>query len=171
MKTILVTFFCILAAFAFGQAKDDTTYLKQQAKTYLTKMYIKKQYDSAVAMWDKRVFLEMEDFYSKRNQGHLTDTILYNRVKADVKKYYAQLKGFSVDKFLKTTVEMDSGYKMGYVFYQFTQTLKGKETNQTMLVFISKDNGKTWAIQDWLVKWIADQVDKKTTLTRRRSTI
>jgi hypothetical protein len=162
MKTILLSFFCILTTVAFGQATDDTTFLKQQAKVYLTKMYIKKQYDSAAAMWDKRVFLEMEDFYNKRNQGHLTNTVLYKRVKADVKKYYARLTKFSIDKFLQSTVEMEGGYKMGYVFYQFTQTLKGKRTtDRTMVVFISEDEGKTWVLQDWTVKWIADQVDKK----------
>ena len=162
MKTILIIFFCFLTSLAFGQANDDKTFLKQQAKEYLTKMYIKKQYDSASAMWDKRVFLEMEDFYKKRNQGQLTDTVLHERVKADVKKYYARLTKFTIDKFLQSTVEMDNGYKMGYVFYQFTQTLKGKRTtDKTMLVFISEDEGKTWVVQDWTVKWIADQVDKK----------
>lgn len=162
MKTILISYLCILTSIAFGQTNDDTTFLKQQAKAYLTKMYIKKQYDSAAAMWDKRVFLEMEDFYNKRNQGHLTDTVLYKRVKADVKKYYAWLTKFTIDKFLQSTVEMENGYKMGYVFYQFTQTLKGKRTtDKTMLVFISEDEGKTWVLQDWKVKWIADQVDKK----------
>jgi hypothetical protein len=162
MKTILLILFCFFGTFAFGQAKGDTTYLNQKAKEYLTKMYIKKQYDSASAMWDKRVFLEMEDFYNKRNQGHLTDSILYNRVKADVMKYYAQLTMFSIDKFLGSTLEMNSPYKMGYVFYEFTQTLKGKRTtDKTMLVFISEDDGKTWVLQDWTVKWIADQVDKK----------
>jgi hypothetical protein len=106
--------------------------------------------------------LELEDFYNKRNQGHLTDTILYNRVKADVKKYYAQQSKFSIDRFLQSTIETDNGYKMGYVFYQFSQTLKGKrKTDKTMLVFISEDEGKTWVLQDWTVKWIADQVDKK----------
>ena len=162
MKTILISVLFTLTASVYGQAKNDTAYLKKQAKTYLTMMYVKKQYDSASTMWDKRVFLEMEDFYNKRNQGHLTGTILYNRVKADVKKYYAKLNKFSIDKFLGTTVEMDNGYKMGYVFYQFTQTLKGKrKTDKTMLVFISEDEGKTWVLQDWTVKWIADQVDKK----------
>jgi hypothetical protein len=162
MKTFLLNLFCILTTLAFGQAFDDTTYLKKQAKAYLTKMYIKKQYDIASAMWDKRMFLEMEDFYNKRNQGHLNDTILYNRVKADVKRYYAQQSKFAIDKFLQSTVETDNGYKMGYVFYQFSQTIKGKrKTDKTMLVFISEDEGKTWVLQDWTVKWIADQVDMK----------
>lgn len=116
-------------------------------------MYIQKQYDSASAMWDNRVFLEMQDFYNKRNQIHLTDTALHTRVKSDVNKYYAQLNKYSIDKFLGTTVEIDNGYKMGYVFYQFTQTLKGKrKTAKTMLVFISEDEGKTWMLQDWTVK-------------------
>ena len=122
-------------------------------------MYISKKYDSACDLWDKRVFLEMEDFYNKNNQGHFTDSLLFNRVKSDVHKYYSQLKAFSIDKFLGTTIEMDNGYKMGYVFYEYTQTYKEKtQTNKTMLVFISEDKGKTWLIQDWLVKWIADQV-------------
>jgi hypothetical protein len=162
MKRFLISFFCILTIIAFGQEKEDTSFLKQQAKAYLTKMYIKKEYDSASTMWDKRVFLEMEDFYNKRNQGRLTDTVLSKRIKADVKKYYARLTKFTIDKFLQSTVEMDNGYKMGYVFYQFTQTLKGKRiTDKSMLVFISEDEGKTWLLQDWTVKWIADQVDKK----------
>jgi hypothetical protein len=162
MKTIFFSFFCTLSLYACGQVMDDTTHLKQQAKVYLTRMYIKQQYDSASAMWDKRVLLEMEDFYNKRNQGQLTDTVLYNRVKADVKKYYAQLTKFSIDKFLGSSVEMDNGYKIGYVFYQFTQILKKKRmTDKAMLVFISEDEGKTWVIQDWRVKWIADQVNKK----------
>lgn len=125
-------------------------------------MYVKKQYDGASAMWDNRMFLEMEDFYKKLGQGHLTDTVLYKRLKADVNKYYSRLTSFSIDKFLQSTVELDNGHKTGYVFYQFTQTLKGKQkTQKTMLVFISADEGKTWVIQDWTVKWIADQVDKK----------
>ena len=162
MKTILTSFFCILTIVAFGQAMGDTSYLKQQAKVYLTKMYIEKQYDSASAMWDKRVFLEMEDFYKKRNQGHLTDTVLYNRIKVDVKKYYEQQSAFSIDKFLRSSIENENRYRFGYVFYEITQTLKGNpKTFKSMLVFISEDEGKTWVVQDWTVKWIADQVDKK----------
>jgi hypothetical protein len=113
-------------------------------------------------MWDKQVLLEMKDFYNKRKQGYLTGQVLYDRIKSDVKKYYTQQSGFSVDRFLRSTIETDNGYKMGYVFYQFTRTLKGKrKTDKTMLVFISKDDGKTWVLQDWTVKWIADQVHKK----------
>jgi len=161
MKTILISFFCILTNIAFGEAKEDTTVLKHQANIYLTRMYVKKQYDSASVMWDKRVLLEMRDFYNKRNQGQLSDKVVSNRVKADVKKYYARLTKFSIDKFLASTVEVDKGYKMGYVFYQFTQTLKGKKTtDKAMLVFISEDDGKTWLLQDWTVKWIAEQVNK-----------
>ena len=125
-------------------------------------MYIEKQYDSASVLWDKRVYLEMEDFYKKNNKGHLTDTTLFKKVKSDVYKYYAQLHKFTIDSLLGTTVEIDNGYKMGYVFYQYTHTLKDKTTsNKTMLMFISEDNGKTWVLQDWTVKWIADQVVKK----------
>lgn len=98
MKTILTGFFCTMITFASGQTKVDTTYIKLQAKVYLMKMYVSRQYDSASAMWDKRMFLEMKDFYKKNNQRHLTDTLLYNRVKADAKKYYAKLTNFSIDK-------------------------------------------------------------------------
>jgi hypothetical protein len=162
MKTTLFTFFCICTSLTFGQAQDDTTCLKQQAKAYLTLMYIKKQFDSASSMLDKRVFLEMKDFYNNKKQGYLTGKVLYNRIKSDVKKYYTQQSGFSVDKFLRSTIEIDNGYKMGYVFYQFTRTLKGKrKTDKTMLVFISEDDGNTWVLQDWAVKWIADLVNKK----------
>ena len=162
MNIILLSFFCVCTSLAFGQAQDDTTCLKQQGKTYLTLIYIKKQYDSASSMWDKRVFLEMKDFYNKNNQGHLTGKVLYDRIKSDVKKYYTRQSRFSVDRFLQSTIETDNGYKMGYLLYQFTRTFKGKQkTDKTMLVFISEDDGKTWVLQDWTVKWIAEQVHKK----------
>lgn len=158
MKTIIIIFFSIFTTSAIGQPMEDTTYLKQQASAYLTKMYIKKQYDSASMMWDRRVFLEMADFYQK-NQEHLTETILHNRVKADILKYYAQLDEYTIDKFLGATIEVEDGNKIGYVFFQYSQTLKGQRTtDKTMLVFISEDQGKKWVIQDWTVKWIADQV-------------
>lgn len=161
MKPIIISFLCILSSVAFGQASDDTSFLKQHAKAYLTKMYIERQYDSASTMWDKRMYLEMEDFYRKRDQGNLADSALYKRINDDVKKYYARLTEFSIDKFLQATVETAGGYKIGYVFYQFTHTVGKKRTaDKTMLVFISEDEGKTWFVYDGKVKWIADQVDK-----------
>jgi hypothetical protein len=57
---------------------------------------------------------------------------------------------------------MNNEYKMGYVFYQYSQTLKGKrKTLKTMLIFISEDQGKNWVLQDWNLKWVADQVLRK----------
>jgi tryptophan 2,3-dioxygenase len=71
MKTILFSVLFALSISAHGQINKDTVLLNELAKVYLTKMYLKKQYDSASTMLDKRVFLEMEDFYSKNNQGIL----------------------------------------------------------------------------------------------------
>jgi hypothetical protein len=153
----------MLACCVFGQAKQDTiNYLQQQANVYLTEMYINKDFGNASKMWDKRVLLEMEDFYQKRKQGHFTDTILANRIKSDVTKYFKRLDEFKIEKTLGSSLETDSNFTVGQIFFEYTETLKGKsEKIKTMLVFISEDKGKTWVIQDWKIKDIADKVDRK----------
>lgn len=147
----------------FGQAKQDTiSYLQQQAKVYLTEMYVDKNFDNASKMWDKRMLSEMEDFYQKRKQGHFTDIILINKIKADVTKYFGQLEKFKIEKILGSSLETDVNFIVGQIFFEYTEILKSKlERVKTMLVFISADKGKTWVIQDWKVKDIADKVDRK----------
>lgn len=46
----MIVFFCITATFGSAQIKDDTTGLKELATEYLKKMYVMKQFDSALAM-------------------------------------------------------------------------------------------------------------------------
>ncbi|MEG4904711.1 hypothetical protein [Microcoleus sp. F10-A1] len=125
-------------------------------------MYVQKNFDSASSMWDYRILLEMQDFYKKRKQGELTDTILTNRVKRDIGKFYKQLSSYSFDKFLDIKIATEDTLKIAFVSYKHTLTLKGIVTTEdTMLILISEDNGKSWLIQDWTIKWIADQIDKK----------
>ncbi len=108
------------------------------------------------------MFLEMEDFYQKRKQGHFIDSTLYIRIKEDVAKYFKLLDKFEVGKILGTELETDDNFTIGQVFFEYTQTLKGKsEKIKSMLVFLSENKGKTWVIQDWKIKDIADKVDKK----------
>lgn len=161
---MITTFFLLmLSCCAFGQTRQDTiVYLQQQAKIYLTEMYVHKNFDSASKMWDKRMLWEMEDFYQKEKQGHFTDTILFNRVRADVTKYLTQLDKFKIEKILKSSLEEDPNYKMGYIFFEYKETLKSKSKKvKSMLAFISEDKGSTWVIQDWKIKYIADQLIKK----------
>ena len=162
MKLIFTFFFLTIFAFANGQTKQDTIkYFQQQSQLYLTKMYIAKQFDTASKMWDKRMYLEMEDFYNKRKQGHFTDTALHQRIKTDIKKYYKRLTIFKIGKFLGSMIEADPVYIVGQTYYDYVETINNKQTkSKIMLVFISEDKGKSWVVQDWKIKDIADKVDK-----------
>jgi len=162
LKLIFTFFFLTIFAFANGQTKQDTIkYFQQQSQLYLTKMYIAKQFDTASKMWDKRMYLEMEDFYNKRKQGHFTDTALHQRIKTDIKKYYKRLTIFKIGKFLGSMIEADPVYIVGQTYYDYVETINNKQTkSKIMLVFISEDKGKTWVVQDWKIKDIADKVDK-----------
>ncbi len=125
-------------------------------------MYISKQFDTASKMWDKRMYLEMEDFYNKRKQGHFTDSALHQRIKSDIDKYYKRLSKFKIGKFLGSMLEADPVYIVGQTYYDYIETINNKPTkSKLMLVFISEDKGKTWVIQDWKIKDIADKVDTK----------
>lgn len=163
MRVIFKFFFFTIFACADAQTKQDTIkYFQQQSQVYLTKMYISKQFDTASSMWDKRMYLEMQDFYNKRKQGHFTDTILHARIKGDIEKYYKRLSKFKIGKFLGSMLEADAVYIIGQTYYSYVETINGKQTKATlMLVFISEDKGKTWVIQDWKIKDIADKVDRK----------
>ena len=103
----------------------------------------------------------MEDFYNKRKQGHFTDTALHQRIKTDIKKYYKRLTIFKIGKFLGSMIEADPVYIVGQTYYDYVETINNKQTkSKIMLVFISEDKGKTWVVQDWKIKDIADKVDK-----------
>jgi|GEM_PF-3937240 hypothetical protein len=168
LRTIIISILFLSCQSLFAQTSNDTIKtLELQTKKYLTEMYIDKNIDNASEMWDSRMLLEMEDFYNKRNQGQLTDTILYNRIKQDINKYYKQLTTFRFDKFLKSSIERGGGFILGYVIFEYTEFFKSKSMNRkTMIVFISQDNGKTWVLQDWKVKDIADKVDRKISFSK-----
>ena len=163
MKIAITFLFFALYSNVFGQTKQDTiNNLTHQTKVYLTEMYVNKKFDNASKMWDNRMFSEMEDFYQKRKQGHFVDTALANRIKGDVSKYFNRLDKFKFEKILGSQLETDNNFSIGQIFFEYTETLKGKsEKIKTMLVFVSEDEGRTWAIQDWKIKDIADKVDKK----------
>lgn len=147
---------------SYGQTKNDTiNTLEIQAKNYLTEMYVNRNFDVASKFLDSRVFAEMEDFYVKRNQGQLKDSLLYQRIKFDISKYYKNLTQFRFDKFLQANIEREDNFTFGYISFEYTEFFGNKsDTIKTMLVFISEDNGKKWVLQDWKIKDIADKVDK-----------
>ena len=147
---------------SFSQTKNDTiNTLEIQAKNYLTEMYVNRNFDVASKFLDSRVFTEMEDFYVKRNQGQLKDSVLYYRIKFDISKYYKILTQFRFDKFLQANIEREDNFTFGYIFFEYTEFLKSSsETIKSMLVFISEDKGKNWLLQDWKIKDIADKVEK-----------
>lgn len=118
MKIVFVFFFLTISNALFSQTRQDTlNYLQQKASNYLTKMYVQKNFDSAANMWDNRMFLEMEDFYQKRKQGHFTGIALRKRIKQDVLKYYRQLNRFEPGKFIGSQLEANAVYAVAQIFF------------------------------------------------------
>ncbi|MBA0882200.1 hypothetical protein [Flavobacterium undicola] len=136
--------------------------LDKLSKEYLTEMYINKKYDSASKIWDKGMLIEMQNYYAKSGQGNFSDLVLADKMKIDVEKYFKNLTKFQVDKILDTQIENAKDIVIGYVFFEYQETIKSKsEKIKTMLTFISSDNGKTWSVQDWKIKDIADKVNRR----------
>ena len=89
-------------------------------------MYVNKKFDRASKMWDNRMFLEMKDFYKKRNQGQFSDKSLSKRIKRDVTKYFASLDKFTFEKTLGTQLETVNNFTIGQVFFEYTEVLHGQ---------------------------------------------
>ena len=157
--------FLILLFFNFGFCQTDDeikSSLEKLSREYLTKMYIDKNYEAASKMWDNGMAVEMQDFYRKTGQGNFSDSVLASKIKVAVEEYYKKLTKFKVGKILETKIETGEEFNTGYVFFEYTETIKNKTTtNKTLLIFITKDYGKSWTIQDWKIKDITYKSNRK----------
>jgi len=159
-----ITFLTILIFnFCFCQNEQEIkSSLEKISEEYLSEMYINKKYDSASKIWDNGMLVEMQNYYIKSGQGNFSDVTLTEKIKTDVEKYFYKLNKFKVDKILDTQIENVNDKVIGYVFFEYSETLINKsEKIKTMLTLISSDNGKTWQIQDWKIKDIADKVNQR----------
>ena len=160
----IITFLIILS-FNFGfcqNEKEIKTSLEKEAKEYLTEMYVKRNYEAESKMWDNGMFIEMESYYLKSGQGNFSGSVLTDKIKVDVQKYFQQLTNFKIDEILGSEIENWNGKNFSSVFVQYSETLRGKsETIRTVLTFIPSEDGKKWTIQDWKIKDIADKVNRK----------
>ena len=164
MKKTITFLLLLFFNFVFCQSPDDALKksLEKLSKEYLTKMYIDKDYEAGSKMWDDGMLLEMQDYYRKSSQGNFSDAVLVNKVKVDIEKYYKKLTKFKVEKILDIQLEAGEEFSLGYVSFEYLEMIKNKsKTNKTTLIFITKDYGKTWAIQDWKIKDIADKINRK----------
>lgn len=164
MKKIIAFLILLFLNFGFCQSPDDKlkNSLEELSKDYLTKMYIDKDYDAGSKIWDDGMLLELQDFYRKSGQGNFSDAVLASKIKTDIEKFYKKLTKFKVEKILDVQIETGEEFCTGYVFFEYLETIKNKsKTNKTMLIFITKDYGKTWKMQDWKIKDIADKVNRK----------
>ena len=164
MKKTITIIILLFFSFGFCQSPDDElkSSLEKLSKEYLTKMYIDKDYEAGKKMWDDGMILEMQDYYSKSNQENFSDSVLANKIKTDVEKYYKKLTKFKIEKILDVKIEVDEEFSTGYVFFEYLETIKNKsKKNKNMLIFITKDYGKTWTMQDWKIKDIAEKVNRK----------
>ena len=108
------------------------------------------------------MFIQMKSFYSKNDQGNFSDSELNERIRLDVEKYFKQLTSFKIEEVLGSELENWDGKIIGYVFVQYSETLKNKsESARTMLTFSPSEDEKSWTIQDWKVKDIAKKVIEK----------
>ncbi len=164
MKKAITFLILFIFNLGFCQTPDDElkNSLEKLSKEYLTKIYIDKDYEAGSKMWNDGILLEMQDYYRKSGQGNFSDAVLANKVKDDIEKYYKNLTKFKFEKILDIQLEVDEESSTGYVFFEYLETIKNKsKTNKTMLILISRDYGKTWSIQDWKIKDIADKVNRK----------
>ena len=163
MQKIITFLILLLFNFGFCQTeKEMKISLEKLTKQYLTEMYINRNYETESKMWDNGMLIEMESYYSKSGQGNFSGAVLADKIKVDVHKYFKQLTSFKIDEILGSEIENWNGKYFGSVFVQYSETINGKsETIRTMLTFIPSEDGKTWTIQDWKIKDIADKVNRK----------
>ncbi|WP_163398499.1 hypothetical protein [Flavobacterium fluviatile] len=163
MKKIITFLTVLIFNFCFCQSEQEIkSSLKKISKEYLSEMYINKKYDSASKFWDNGMLVEMQNYYIKSGQGNFSDVTLNEKIKTDVENYFNKLNKFKVDKILDTQIENVNDKVIGYVFFEYTETLiNNSEKIKTMLTLISSDNEKTWQIQDWKIKDIVDKVNRK----------
>ncbi|RVT72338.1 hypothetical protein EOD40_16200 [Flavobacterium sufflavum] len=156
--------FLILFFFNFGfcqTEKEIKNTLEKLSKEYLTEMYMNRKYEKGSDMWDNTMLIEIQSFYNKTGQGNLSGSVLIDKIKVDVNKYFNQLTSFKVDKILSSEIEYWDEKTICHVFIQYSESLKHKsETIKTMLTFIPSKDKKTWTIQDWKIKDILDKVNR-----------
>lgn len=162
MKKTFTFLILLIFNFAFSQSEKEMKFsLEKLAKEYLTEFYVNRNYTES-KIWDNGMFIEMKSFYSKNGQGNFSDSELNERIRLDVEKYFKQLTSFKIEEVLGSEIENWDGKIIGYVFVQYSETLKNKsETVRTMLTFSPTEDGKGWTIQDWKVKDIAKKVAEK----------
>ncbi|WP_269222587.1 hypothetical protein [Flavobacterium sp. IMCC34518] len=163
MKKIITFLTILIFNFCFCQNEQEIkSSLEKISEEYLSEMYINKKYDSASKIWDNGMLVEMQSYYIKSGQGNFSNVALAEKIKTDIEKYFNKLSDFKVDKILDTQIENANDKVIGYVFFEYSETLTNKsEKTKTMLTCISSDNGKTWRIQDWKIKDIADKVNRR----------
>lgn len=76
-------------------------------------------------------------------------------------KLYNRTSGFRINCITGGNLSLEDNYLISTVVFNFSEVLDNvKRENQTMLFFISEDEGRTWSVQDWRIKDIADKVRK-----------
>ena len=156
--------FLILLVFNLGFSQTEMEIKKsfeKLAQKYLIEFYVNRKYESASKIWDQGMFTEIQNSYNKNDKSDFSNSVLKDKIKLDVQKYFKQLTSFVVHDILGSEIEHRNGKKFISVFVEYSETLQGKsETTRSELVFIPSEDGKSWTIKDWKVKDIVKKCDE-----------
>jgi hypothetical protein len=163
MKKIAVIVFILFTQVSYGQTTQDTVnFLKEYSHSYLEYLFNKRDIDSAMRFWDKRMANGLRRDYSNHKQNCDTDSTLKILFTSDMNTFYNRVRGkidfFACDDkegvnivYLPTQDQQDR-----YLFlinYDFWGDFECHNLlMRTSLAFASIDKGKTWTLTD--DKWI-----------------
>ncbi len=163
MKNIQIVFLLMLMQASYGQTSQDTVnFLKEYSHSYLEYLFNKRDIDSSMRFWDKRMAAGLKMDYSNHKQQCDTDSTLKVLFTNDMNTFFKRVRG-KIDFFACDDKEginivylptQDS--ESGYIFlinYDFFGDFESHNSlMRTSLQFNSYDKGKTWILTD--DKWI-----------------
>lgn len=163
MKKISIIVLILSYQATYCQSSRDTiNFLKDYSHAYLEYLFNKRNIDSAMSFWDKRMARGLKMDYSNHKERCDTDSSLKMFFAHDMNTFYNRVQG-KIDFFAcddKEGVNIvylpTDDKETGYVFlinYDFYGDFESHNSlMRTSLQFNSYDKGRTWALTD--DKWI-----------------
>lgn len=161
MKKIAIIILLSVSQASYGQTLRDTiNFLKDYSHGYLEYMFNKRNIDSAMRFWDKRMAAGLRRDYSNHKRECDSDSTLKVLFKSDMNNFYNRVKGkidfFACDDKEGVNIIYLPIEENKYIFlinYDFFGDFEAHNLlMRTSLNFESIEKGKTWTLTD--DKWI-----------------
>lgn len=124
---ILITLLLIQTTVSLSaQSREDSIVMcRNKATVYFRLMYQEEKFDSASAMWGKRMKQEIKKiYYDKKDTA--TDSILYTKAKAALKKHYLSYSNFTIERIEKEEIYYSNTIPVYIMGYECSEKAKGK---------------------------------------------